>query len=144
MRPAKTEMNECRPPGERRRRLPYLLQSHQGRDVKPHARPGQFTQQVVRRLFFRVHHRNLHIDIAAPGGYFQGLSLHGLKFIGKDFKGDRPVRDRLDNLLGKGAIIIDRSLPHQGGIGGKALDQRIGIHFQHAGLVSPVCEDLDR
>ena len=48
-----------------------------------------------------------------------------------------------ENVAGEGLVIGDARLPHQGGIGGEPLYERIAIQLQHRRLVGAIGEEFD-
>ena len=49
--------------------------------------------EIVGRLAAGVGHRNLDVDVLAPGGDLQRLPLHLVELVGEHLEGDRAVRE---------------------------------------------------
>jgi hypothetical protein len=97
----------------------------------------------VKSAVTRVGYRDLDPNVFPPSRDFTCLPCHLGKVVGENLEGDRAVRDLLQNLAGETLIIADAGLAHQCRIGRKALDIRLGIHFEHTRLLRPIGEDGD-
>ena len=83
-----------------------------------------------------------HRDMLSPSCDTTRLPFHFGEIVGENLERDRPIRDRDDHLACKCFVSGNARLAHQGRVGRKSLDERVGIHFKHAGLVSAVGKNL--
>ena len=120
-----------------------LIEREDGGDVQLHALFAKLLDQRQSRFRARVGDRNLHVHVPAPGCDLERLTLHLGKFVGEDLEGNRLGGDALENLLRERLVVADAGLAHQRRVGRHALDERIGVEAEDAGLVGAVGKEFD-
>ena len=94
-------------------------------------------------LPFGVRDRYFDVDIGAQGSEFASLAAHFVEIVGEDFQGEGAIGHLGKDVARKGLVIGDAHLPHEGGIGGEALNQGVFVQVENAALVGAVGENLD-
>ena len=120
-----------------------LREGEEGGDVEFHAEETELFDEREARLTLGVGDRNLRVDVGGPRGDFQGLALHVYDVVGEDLEGNGFGGDGLEDVFGEGFVVFDAGFFHQRGVGGQALDVRLGVEFEDAGFVGTVGVQLD-
>jgi hypothetical protein len=120
-----------------------LREGQKGCHVQFHFGAGKALNERAARFGLAIGDGDLHVDVLAPGGDFVGLAFHFGEVVGKDLEGNGFVGDDFEDVFGESAVVRDSGLAHEGGVGGEAGDVGLAGHFEHAGFVGAIGEDLD-
>ncbi len=127
---------------ERLRHAFDLFGEHERGDFELYALGGQLLDERQRRFCSGFGDRDLGVNVFGPAADFEGLALHFVVVVRKDFEGNRFLSDVLLNVFRESLKIRDAGFAHEGRIGGHAFDEGVGVEVQHALFVRAVGEEL--
>jgi hypothetical protein len=120
-----------------------LLEGEDRGDVEFYAVLPEFLDQRKAGVAARIGDRNLGVNIGGPPIDFEGLAFHRNKIVGENLQRDRLGGHRVENILGKGLVVPDASLPHQGRIGRETLYVGLTVQIEDTSFVGAVSIELD-
>ena len=141
-RPANTDTQAGAPPSSASSAR-HLLAGEDGRHVDLDAVARQRAHHVEQRLTARGGHRQLDVDILAPGGDDAGLRDHFRNVVGEHLKRDVAVGYGGDEIAGIAFVVAHPGFLEQRGVGGEPGNPGLLGHLDDLRLVGAVGEQLD-